>query len=153
MKRGFVILSLGLVLGVAAYCGFYWAGTAGHRALLKSNAPELAWLKKEFNLSDGEFSHIAQLHGAYLPHCQEMCRRIEAKNEELRQLLLAVDKLTPELEAKMEEAAKLRVDCQKMMWNHFLEVSRSMPPEQARRYLIWVQERTLLPEGGMSHAK
>jgi hypothetical protein len=30
------------------------------------------------------------------------------------------------------------------MLKHFMEVSRGMPPEQGRRYLAWVEQRTLL---------
>jgi hypothetical protein len=32
------------------------------------------------------------------------------------------------------------------MLQHFYEVSRTMPPEQGRRYLAWVQERTILAD-------
>ena len=149
MKRSALILILGVVLGLCAYCGFYFAGTASHRALLRDPTPELAWLKKEFNLSDAEFVRVVQLHDAYKVECAEMCRRVDAKNAELTKLLAQADKLTPEIETRLEEAGQLRVQCQKNMLRHFLEVSRSMPPEQGRRYLAWVQEKSFLPEHRM----
>ena len=49
------------------------------------------------------------------------------------------------VEQKLKEAGELRVQCQQNMFNHFLEVSRQMPSEQGKRYLQWVQERTLTP--------
>jgi hypothetical protein len=39
------------------------------------------------------------------------------------------------------------------MLRHFYEVSRTMPPEQGRRYLAWVQERTFMCSEGMMHDK
>jgi len=149
MKRGVVILVAGLALGLCAYCGFYFAGTASHRTMLGSDIPELAWLKKEFALSDAEFARVIQLHDAYKSECMQMCRRIDAKNAELKELLSTSGAVTPEIEAKLTETAQLRVECQKNMLRHFLEVSRSMPLEQGQRYLAWVQEKTFLPEHKM----
>ncbi|HXT39242.1 MAG TPA: periplasmic heavy metal sensor [Candidatus Angelobacter sp.] len=149
MKRGVAILFIGLALGLCAYCGFYFAGTAAHRTMLESDTPELAWLKREFDLNETEFARVVQLHDAYKSECMTMCRRIDAKNAELKKLLTRSDTLTPEIEAKLAEAGQLRVECQKNMLRHFLEVSRTMPPEQGRRYLAWVQEKTFLPEHKM----
>lgn len=149
MKRPALILLTGLILGLGAYFGCYFAGTASHRSLLQSESPELAWLKKEFNLGDAEFQRISELHAAYLPQCAEMCRKIDAKNAEFREMLAKTNVLTPEIEARLAEAGTLRVQCQKNMLRHFLEVSRSMPAEQGRRYLAWVQEKTFLMEHRM----
>ena len=44
----------------------------------------------------------------------------------------------------MAERAKMRADCEAEMLEHFLEVSRTMPPEQGRRYLAWVEQQTFL---------
>jgi hypothetical protein len=149
MKRSALILIFGVVLGFCAYCGFYFAGTASHRALLERPKPELEWLKKEFNLADSAFERVVRLHDAYKSECAEMCRRIDGKNAELKELLAKADALTPDIEANLAEAAQLRVQCQKNMLRHFLEVSRNMPPEQGKRYLAWVQEKTFLPEHKM----
>jgi len=69
--------------------------------------------------------------------------------EELKELLAKTDRWTTEIEAKLTEAGQLRVQFQKNMLRHFLEVSRSMPPDQGKRYLAWVQEKTFLPEHRM----
>ncbi len=152
MKRATIIFTLGLILSVAAFCGLYFGKTASHRALLQTETPELAWLKHEFNLSDTEFTRISQLHDGYMPHCAEMCKRIGSKNSELKALLTHTNVLTAEIEQKLSEASQLRLECQKMMLAHFMEVSRAMPPEQGKRYLAWVQEQTLLPEWKMKES-
>jgi len=79
-----------------------------------------------------------------------MCRRIDAKNGELKTLLSNTNTLTPEIETKLSETAQLRAQCQRSMLKHFFEVSRTMPPEQGRRYLEWVQEKTFMPRYGMT---
>jgi Spy/CpxP family protein refolding chaperone len=149
MKRGWIILGLGLLACVAAFSGFYHVSTASHRAMLKESSPELAWLKKEFHLSDEDFARIAQLHAAYLPQCQKRCRIIEEQNEKLQQLLATNTTVTAETENLLSERAKTRAECEATMLKHFLEVSRAMPPEQGRRYLAWVQEQTFLRGQGM----
>lgn len=153
MKRSVAILILGVVLAAAAYCGFYFKTTASQRTMLQSDTPELLWLKQEFNLSDQEFNRISELHESYMPNCAEMCKRIAAKNSELKVLLAQTNVLTSEIDQKLTEASQLRLECQKMMLAHFLEVSRAMPPEQGKRYLAWVQEKTFLPERGMKGDK
>lgn len=145
MKRLRILLVLGL-LGVAlAYgVGYVW------RLHLAGNVPgatldELGWLKLEFRLRDAEFTRIQSLHATYLPQCRAMCAQVEAINERLRGLLNATNQITPEIEQALSEAAQIRARCQGMMFDHFYEVSRAMPPEQGRRYLAWVQRQTLLP--------
>lgn len=153
MKRAISILVFGLVLGVAAFACIYFVETSSPRKFLERETPELLWLKQEFALTDGEFKRVCQLHAGYLPHCAEMCRKIEAKNAELKELLVKTNALTPEIEAKLGEAAQLRLECQKAMLKHFYEVSRTMRPEQGKRYLAWVQEKTFLPDHGMIHSE
>jgi hypothetical protein len=149
MKRSLSILMLGILLGALAYGGFVFIGTRSDRAMLHAQSPELLWLKKEFNLSDTEFKRISALHEAYMPHCAEMCRRIEGKNAEIKSLVLTATNANPEIQQKLKEGALLRAECQQMMLEHFFAVSRSMPPQQGQRYLAWVQGRTFLPGGQM----
>ena len=118
--------------------------------MLQSPEPELAWLKKEFRLSDAEFERIAKLHEGYMPRCAELCRRIAEKNSELQRIVAGTYVDATIVAQKLKESGDLRVECQKNMFNHFLEVSRQMPPEQGRRYLQWVQQRTLTPEHDMA---
>ncbi len=151
MRAAFILL-LGVVLGLTACCAIYLAGTAPHRALLHSQEPELAWLRKEFHLSDAEFARISQLHAAYLPECAERCRLINAKNAELKEMLVKRPTPTLEIEKALTDAAQLRLECQKNMLKHFIQVSQTMPPEQGQRYLAWVQEKTLLSSHAMERS-
>ncbi len=144
MKKGGIILLIGLILGTAGFCGFYYLGTARSRAMMREPQPELAWLKQEFKLSDTEFARITALHEAYLPQCAERCRVIEEQNTMLRELLSKDPTVTPEVQNLLAERAKTRAQCEGEMLKHFQAVSRAMPPEQGRRYLAWVQEQTVL---------
>jgi len=144
MKSVLMVLIVGVLLCAVAFCGFYYWGTASHRGLLNQQAPELAWLKKEFNLSDTELMRITKLHDAYQPHCAEMCRRIDESGARLKTLLTATNAMTSEIEAALTESAKLRAECQRDMLKHFFEVSQTMPPAQGKRYLEWISERTFI---------
>ena len=153
MKSGLVVLLGGVLLCAFAFCGLYYWGTASHRGLLHEQAPELAWLKREFNLSDADLMRITRLHDAYQPHCAEMCRRIDEHGAKLKTLLMNTNTMTPELEAALAESSKLRAECQRDMLRHFFEVSRTMPPAQGKRYLEWMAEHTFIrPHGGMNPA-
>jgi len=144
MKKGGVILLLGLLLGAAAFAGFYYLGTAPCRNMMHEPQPELAWLKKEFNLSDDDFARVTAMHEAYLPQCGKRCQVIGEQNAKLAELLSKDPTVTPEIESLLTERAKTRALCEAEMLKHFQEVSRAMPAEQGRRYLVWVQEQTVL---------
>lgn len=149
MKKGVVILLLGLLVSTAAFSGLYCIRTANYRKMLQQPQPELAWLQKEFNLSDAELARITQLHDAYLPQCAERCARIAQQNERLEELLSHASSVTPQIQALLAERAKTRAECESEMLTHFLEVSRTMPPEEGRRYLEWVERQTFLNGQGM----
>ena len=149
MKRSLAILVLGLVVAVGSFASFYYAGTARCREMMREPEPELAWLKEEFKLNDTEYARITQLHEAYLPRCAARCRQIEATNAKLRRLLAGSMNVTPEIRAALAERAKMRADCEAEMLQHFLEVSQTMPREQGRRYLAWVQAQSSLHGPGM----
>ncbi len=151
MRHGFLILGLGMIAAIASYYCIYLAGTTGPRTLLQSRQPELVWIKQEFKMSDAAFARLSQLHEAYLPQCRERCRVIRQTNDKLGQLLATTSDVTPEIESALAERAKMRSECQTAMLKHFFEVSRTMPPEQGRRYLAWVQEQTCLREQMMNH--
>lgn len=144
MKRSAVILLLGLLLATSGFLSFYYLGTASCRGMLREPQPELAWLKKEFKLTDAEFARISELHAAYLPQCALRCQLIEEKNQKLKQLFSGSTNVTPEIQSLLAERAKMRADCEAEMMKHFMEVSRTMPPEQGRRYLEWVEQQTVL---------
>jgi hypothetical protein len=145
VKRLWLILPAGLVVALLAYAAFYLHATSVQRSLEQSSRPELAWLKTEYHLSDAQFASVVQLHVAYRPKCAQMCRRIDEQNSKVQGLLAATNTVTPEIKAALAEAARLRVECETAMLEHFYETSRYMPPDQAARYLAWMQQETLIP--------
>jgi hypothetical protein len=153
MKRTRDLLLLGACLAVLAYAGFYYVCTASHRSLLNEQLPELAWLKARFDLNEREYARISELHAAYKPRCAEMCRRIDAINAELKELLTKTNRLTAEIQQQLAAASEVRLECQTMMLQHFLEVSRTMPREQGKRYMDWVQRQTFGPAHRMSEMR
>jgi hypothetical protein len=150
MRRGWIILGVGLVAACVAYWVAYLIGSAEPRRLLRSERPELAWLKHEFRLSESEFDRIAALHEAYLPRCEEMCRQIVEQEARLDAALAVATGMNPEIEGALAESARLRSECWKNMLEHFFEVSRMMSPQAGRRYLEWAREQILAREGVMS---
>jgi hypothetical protein len=144
MKKFAFILLAGLVGCIGAFVLFYLVGTASSRAMMRQPQPELAWLKKEFNLGDAEYSRIVAMHKEYLPRCAERCRVIEELNSKLKRLVDDSPTVTDEIQGVMAERARMRADCEAEMLRHFLEVSRTMPPEQGRRYLAWVEQQTFM---------
>ena len=110
MKRGLLILVFGLIAAAAAYGCIYFACTALARNMQRTARPELAWLKDEFNLNDAEFKRVSDLHAAYLPQCQEMCRKIDTQNVAVQKLIAGATNVTPEIESALAEASRLRAD-------------------------------------------
>jgi hypothetical protein len=145
MKRVWLVIIGGFIVAVAAYACIYLTKTAPERFESESSAPALAWLKKEYHLSDAQFERVSELHDAYQPRCMEMCRKIDEKNAQLQSLLSATNVITPEIKQALAQAAQLRADCETAMLAHFYEIARVMPPEQGKRYLAWMQKETLLP--------
>jgi N-glycosylase/DNA lyase len=146
MKRALLILMAGLAGAMLAYSALYYASTRTCRMMKHESAPELAWLKAEFHLADAEFRAVCEKHEAYMAGCMERCRLIDEKNQRLKHLLAASNSVSPEIEKTLADAALLRAQCQKEMLQHFYDVSRTMPPDQGKRYLAWVQDQTILAD-------
>ncbi|MFO1499350.1 MAG: periplasmic heavy metal sensor [Verrucomicrobiota bacterium] len=143
-KPGIIVL-LGLALASAAYGALYFGRTARDRQLEQTCGPELAWIRKEFQLSEADFARVRTLHEAYKPICREYCRRIDEKNGAVATMMMASTNVTPAIEKTLSEAAQLKAQCYAEMIKHFFKVSEAMPPEQGRRYLSWMQSATFPP--------
>jgi hypothetical protein len=141
MNRSLGLLLIGLALGIAGAVGAYRWRTTDYRAVLSDPQPELAWLQREFGLTDEQFRRVAALHNAYLPKCAVMCERIAATNALIRHQITQQGRSTPELRELLTAAARLRAECQAQMLDYFFAASQAMPPEQGKRYLEWVQDR------------
>src|SRR5882724_5820058 len=109
MKRTWLILLGGIAAGCVAYAGIYLRTTSAQRSMEQSSRPELAWLKKEYHLTDAQFTQVVQLQDAYHPRCAEMCRRIDDQNARVQELLAGTNMVTPEIKEALAQAAQLRV--------------------------------------------
>ncbi len=130
-----VLLATVIVAGVAVLAYFCTMRLCARQMA----TDDLAWLRREFRLSDAELQRIRQLHEGYLPKCREMCGRIAEKQGEVEKALETGE--APD--EKLVELATVRAQCQAQMLRHFQEVSRAMAPEQGKRYLIEMQRLTL----------
>jgi hypothetical protein len=143
MRRSLLILLAMLLAGAAILGSSYLLAWRICARELAGSGDDLAWLRREFRLSDAEMQRVRQLHEGYLPKCHENCALIAAKKKELQAALDRAQGMTPEAQQKLAEAAALRAKCQANMLEHFYEVSQAMPPEQGRRYLAEMQRLTL----------
>ena len=143
MRRSLLIVIALLLGGVAIVGSSYVLARQICARQLAGSGDDLAWLRREFRLSDAEMQRIRQLHEGYLPKCHENCAQIAAKKQELQAILDHTQSVTPEAQQKLAEVAVLRAKCQANMLGHFYEVSQAMPPEQGRRYLAEMQRLTL----------
>lgn len=140
MKRGFFILALALLAGLAGF-----ALTSRHPAALgegndgavsrSSSLPELQWLHEEFGLTNEQFEKVSELHLAYLPTCKLLCEKIIVSRKKMAALVLEGRTLSPELAAALREHSLLLEECQTAMLGHIYETAASLSPEQAERYL------------------
>ena len=150
MKRSWLILLGGLLLAACAYACIYFHNTAAQRAVERNPRPELAWLQMEFQLTDAQLARVVELHNAYAPKCEEMCRSIDAKNVQIQKLLAATNVITLEIKQALAQAAEIRAECETAMLDHFYKVAQTMPAGQGKRYLDWVQQDILKPSKMMS---
>lgn len=141
--RSFGLLLVALLTGGAVFAVCYWTALRARESVSNHPADPLAWVCREFQLTDAEMERIRTLHNGYRPKCVEMCARVEAKNRELADALLGATNIGPGVERKLVEVATLRAECQAQMLRHFQEVARTMPAEQGARYLAEMQRFTL----------
>ncbi len=143
MKRSPFIVLLLLVAGVAVFATSYVLAQRLCAKHIASSTDDLAWLRQEFQLSATELTRIRELHDGYLPKCGELCQQMAVKKHELEAALAGATNVTAEAGQKLTELAALRVQCQRQMLGHFVEVSQAMPAAQGRRYLAEMQRLTL----------
>lgn len=143
MNRSLVILVGALALAATIFTGAF--ATARHATVACCTRPadNLDWLRTEFHLSDADMARVRALHEGYRPKCAAICARIAAKKNELDAALTGSTNVTAEIQARMNELAALRAECQAQMLQHFVLVSQAMPPDEGRRYLARMKELTL----------
>ena len=144
MKRSLIILAVAFCLGLGGYYFVLKQNVIHVDAIKAQPAPELEWLKTEYQLSNDEFARICAMHISYMPGCAQMCEEIKAQNAKIQTLIASTNTVTPEIENDLKELAELRLHCQMMMLRHFYAVSKTMPPAQGQRYIAEMQRQTSL---------
>jgi len=139
---------LALSLGLGA---FWWSRSLssddpGRVARPSSPREEIAWIKTEFGLTDGEFRKVEELHLDYVPRCDEYCRRVAASGQKVRRLASASGEMTRELAQALREDERTRLECREALLSHLYETAASMPAGKGRRFLELALPKVLAPE-------
>jgi len=135
MKKGVLIFVLALVSGIAAFCVTRFHCHSAHQEVLLDSMPELAWLRVELKLTDDQFAKASELHAAYRPTCEEMCRNIAQSQARLESLSRSGRGTTPELVEAIRENARVHAECQQKMLEHLYQTAALLDEKQAARYL------------------
>jgi len=147
MKRLLLILACVLGTGVLAYvAGYCWrvrTVTAQHTDL-----DGLLWVRAEYQLTDEQFAQVKALHEAYQPKCDDLCRKAVASEKHVGALIATNRSVTPELQVALQEQARLQSECQASMLSHAYETAAIMKPEQAERYLHFINGCMMHGHGG-----
>lgn len=125
MKTLLSCVVIAVLAGLGSYGLTRWIAARG------GPADEMAWLRKEFALSDGQAEAIARLHARYGPVCDEHCANVMAT----RQRLAGLAPGTPahaEASAEMDRLARVCADSTR---RHLEAVAALMDPAQGARYL------------------
>lgn len=135
MKRGLLFLLLALAAGIAAFCVARSHRQSQAGGVLLDTMPELAWLRTELKLTDDQFAKAGELHVAYRPVCEEMCRHIAEAHEKLETISRSARGMTPELDAAIKEHARVHAECQRKMLEHLYQTAALFDEKQAANYL------------------
>jgi len=131
------------LLGGIVFIACFWMASRIRQVQTPDPGDELAWVCREFQLSDAEVEGLRAVHHAYRPRCEEMCGRLDAKCRELTALLSTATNVSPAIERTLGEVAALRAECQAQMLRYFQAVARTMPEDRGARYLSEMYRLTL----------
>ncbi len=140
MKKGLLFLVLAIAAGVASFYITRTHQQSAQKEVLLDSLPELAWLRVDLKLTDDQFAKASALHLAYRPTCVTMCRNITEAQTRLDTLARSARGMTPELEAAIQEAARVHAQCRTKMLEHLYQTAALLDDKQAARYL-----ETMLP--------
>lgn len=128
MKR---LLLLAVVVIVAG------AGSYALTRLLVPPPPQhedqVAWLKREFNLTPEQAARVEKIHRDYIPVCSDHCAAIVDARERLA--------AAPDDPALRAEVARLERVCNEATLQHVREIAACMDRHHGRRFLQLVEPR------------
>lgn len=135
MKKGLLFLGLAVIAGVIAFCVTRSHQTPAPGGVLLDSMPELAWLRSELKLTDEQFRKASELHAAYRPTCETMCRNIAEAHTRIETLARHNRGITPELLEAIQNHARVHAECQHKMLEHLYQTANLLDDPQAARYL------------------
>lgn len=152
MKKPLVILLIALVAGIASFAITRTQCPPSVGSTLLDGLPELDWLRTELALSDTQLARVGELHAAYRPVCEEMCRRIDESRARLETAALNSRSSNSDLQQATAEYERVRAECKLKMLEHLYQTAALMDETQAERYLKAVVPAALgSPRGGHTH--
>ncbi len=143
MKKSLVVILLTAAASGAAFLGYLHCATQGCRSLARQPVPELAWLKKEFQLTDGQYKTICERHAEYRKDIAEVCRDLRQAENRLESALASNTAFPGQIEEAVLEAGAARTRCLSAMVKQLLDVGGSMNEEQRERYINMMISRVL----------
>lgn len=130
------VLSTSMAIGVLSYCY-----TSAPLVQAEQSGDTLAWLRREFKLSEEQYRKVAQLHEDYGKICSEHCLAIQEATTAWETAQHA-HPLDPEkvkaAESHRQEMVRI---CEHSMEAHLREVAACMPEKEGARYLTLVLSR------------
>jgi hypothetical protein len=136
MKRGVLVLLLGIGVGVATHLVYFGL----HRpADPDSLAGQLAWMKRELHLSDEQFARISELHQASSPRLRALASQVAqmqaefAAFENTRRTTDRVDFI--EFARFVEVRRSISQECLDSTRRLVLAAASEMTPRQREQYL------------------
>lgn len=126
MKRFATVLAITLLACLAA-------GIAAHYA--RTCQPPAEWMGRKLGLEGAKLAEFTAAHNEYAVSCAEMCRRIEAANDELTQQLVSEFEMTPAVVATLSRTEALRAECKRNMLAHFMKVAKLLDEGKQTEYM------------------
>ena len=150
MTRKLIILGLSLVLLICVYCGVYRMMTADAEEAMAADRPELEWLRREYSLSNQQFTEIQARHEQHDVICLEVCMGLVNAQKRLEAAVVAFPEMGAEVDEALADWEAQRGLCRKAALRHMYDVSAVMAPEQAAAYRLRIY-RKLIVHGRMPH--
>ena len=150
MAKNLVIVILSLALLTCLYGGVYRWITADTAKAMQSDHPELEWLRREYQLSDAQFSEIREKHEAHDIVCRELCRDLVNVQKELESVISNHSRETPEVQEALAAWTRQRNRCREATLTHMYDVSSAMNADSASRYRESIFRDLIIP-GKMPH--
>lgn len=136
MKRGFLVLLLGVLGGLGAHTTYFKT----HRPCTEPTlACELTWIRDELGLSSAQYARLIELHEMNGPH-------LAALGDQLLQMRRQLDAYEAQRRGTNEidfiefgqfvvERHAVEIECESSSRTLILAAAEVMKPDQRRRYL------------------